>query len=86
VCFLAALSFALVTPAGAAEPAAPTPDDRYPATEKPISTILTANDSHEHVHVKFAEGSQVRLRGAELTSAAGTDLSAVRKVLRSASV
>ncbi|WP_367127605.1 S8 family serine peptidase [Saccharothrix sp. HUAS TT1] len=83
---MAALSFSPVAPAQAAEPAAPTSGARYQAPEKPVSTTLTANDSREHVHVKFAEGSRVRLRGAELTSAAGTDLSAVRDVLRSGSV
>ncbi|NUT47524.1 MAG: S8 family serine peptidase [Saccharothrix sp.] len=80
-----ALSVVLVAPAQATGPGAPTSDDRYQATEKPLSTILTANDSREHVHVKFAEGSRVRLAGGELTSAA-TDLSAVRDVLRSGSV
>ncbi|MER5266110.1 S8 family serine peptidase [Actinosynnema sp. NPDC002837] len=86
VWLIAALSLASATPARAAGPGAPTSEDRYPATEKPISTVLTENDSREHVHVKFAEGTQVRLRGAELTSAAGADLSAVRNVLRSGSV
>ncbi|MEU4766319.1 S8 family serine peptidase [Actinosynnema sp. NPDC023794] len=81
-----ALSLASATPAQAAGPGSSTSDDRYTATEKPIATVLTANDSRAHVHVKFAEGSQVRLRGDGLTSAAGTDLSAVRDVLRSGSV
>jgi serine protease len=86
VCLTAALSFASAMPAQAGEPGAPASNDRYPATEKPVSTTLTAYDSREHVHVKFAEGSQVRLRGAELTSAVGTDLLAVRDVLLSGAV
>ncbi|ROP42090.1 S8 family serine peptidase [Saccharothrix texasensis] len=86
VCLASAFSFGIGTPAQAAGSGAPAADQLYRAAEKPASTTLTANDSREHVHVKFAEGSRVRLRGAELTSAPGTDLGAVREVLRSGAV
>ncbi|WP_240197140.1 PKD domain-containing protein [Nonomuraea lactucae] len=83
LCSIVALLSPLASPAeAAAEP--PTQERQTP--QKPASTTLTKHDSRAHVHVKFAEGSQVRLRDGHLTSTAGTDLSAVENVLESGSV
>ncbi|HEX5740156.1 MAG TPA: S8 family serine peptidase [Pilimelia sp.] len=66
-------------PAAAAAPAGAPP--AYRPFEKPARTALTDGDSRAHLHVKFAEGTGVRLRGGRLVAPAA-DLASVRAVLR----
>ncbi|GGK33856.1 hypothetical protein GCM10010124_28000 [Pilimelia terevasa] len=75
---LAVLAPTAVLPGAA--PAGAAPGAVYRPFDKPARTVLHTGDSRSHLHVKFAEGTDVRLRAGRLT-APGADLGAVRAVV-----
>jgi serine protease len=53
---------------------------RVPAPKRAY-TSLPAKESRDRIHLKFVEGSEVRLRSGRLVAAAGVDVAPVEKVL-----
>jgi len=56
------------------------PARRVPGRKRAV-TALSDAESREYLHLKFVEGSDVRLRAGELVSLSGADLSGVRQAL-----
>lgn len=61
------------------------PASRTPAP-KPDRTVLTDGDSRTFAHVKFVQGTGVRLRDGRLVARSGVDLAAVQRVVSNGAV
>jgi serine protease len=83
---LASLAALLIAPSVAAIEANGAPMTARRAAPKPAATALVPGAAATRLHLKFAEGSGVRLRNGRFASPTGAGIAAVERVLRDAGI